>query len=152
LRAGRISLVPHSAVMITRRRCHNCSHNGTDVHRWPLRHEICVKYLLCESGLTSLSESIFHCYAPWVMPWIWLISVVVGLDQEPCYVIQLVCSMDAIAIPLNNSPLVALRAANHEIYWRANSSCFESLEGILIVGLLGEGPSQKPNVWHSIVH
>jgi hypothetical protein len=108
--------------------------------------------LLCESGLTSLSESILHCSAPWVMPWIRLVSVVVGLDQEPCYVIQLVCSMDAVTVSLNNSSLVALCAAYHEVYWRANSSFFKSLEGILIVGLLGESPSQKPNVWHSIVH
>jgi len=138
--------------MITRSRCHNSSHNGTDVHRWPLRHEIWVKLLLCECGWASLSGSIFHCSTSWIMPWIRLVSIVVGLDQEPCYIIQLIWSMDAVAISLNNSPLVALRTANHEVYWCTNSGWFKSLEGILIVGLLGEDPSQKPNVWHSVVH
>ena len=78
------------------------------------------------------------------MFWIWHISVVVGLDEVPCRVSELVRGVNFIAVPLDDYPLVALDARYNEVDRPCNFGFFESIHCTCVVALLVDNISEEP--------
>jgi len=82
-----------------------------------------------------LSNTILHCNSSWVVDGVWLVPIIVGLNQKPCLISECIKAMNAIRVSFDNCTFICLGAANNIVDWTTNASGFQSLECILIASL-----------------
>lgn len=85
---------------------HNSSHNGSNVEGRPDGHEFLDQVLFLEVGIASLVHSFLHWDSTGVVEGIWVVSVVVCLDDEPVCLAELVESVDGEGVSFDHAAFV----------------------------------------------
>ena len=106
----RIDAVPGSDVVIPRGRHQDGSHNGADVEVGPCEH-------LLHNGVNGelvavLSHSLLHGDSSLVVDWLSVVSVVVGLHEEPGVLIEGVVGVGAFGVSLDDHAFVGSNSSN----------------------------------------
>lgn len=133
-----IGPIPNSGVPISVGRHHNGSHDGGDVEGGPLRHEGIEKHLLAHALVASLLHFVLHRDASWVMHWVGLVTIVVGLNQKPSGISELVGCVNRVSIPFNHRPFVGSHARHDEVNGTSNSFSFQSFYCRGIIGFFSQ--------------
>jgi len=92
---------------------HHCGHNCRDVEVGPSEHLVqhCVN---CEI-VSMISHSFFHWDSSLIINRLDVISIIVGLNEEPCIIIELIVGMCSFWISLNYHSLVRSNATNNVV-------------------------------------
>lgn len=72
--------IPDSSVMVPCRRNHDSCHNGSDIESRPDRHKFGEQFLFLEVDVSPLSQSFLNWHSSGVVKWVWIVSVIVGLN------------------------------------------------------------------------
>ena len=86
--------IPDSSIMISVGGDHNGSHDSSNVEGGPLEHEMVEKSLLIKVEVSSFFHFLFNWDSSWVVKRVGLISIVVGLNQKPIFITQLVIGVN----------------------------------------------------------
>jgi len=88
-----------------------------------------------EACLSVLSNAILHCNSSWIVDGVWLIPIIVGLNQKPCLITECIKAVNAVGVSLDNSTFICLGTTDNIVYWTTNASGLQSLQCILIANL-----------------
>ncbi len=102
-------------------------------------------------NISSFSEFFLDGDSSWVVKRIRVVSVIVGLNQEPLSFTELIECMDTFGVSFDDGSFISLNSWNNVINWASNFLILESLKGSIKGWLLSQSSSQQPNCWHSVI-
>ena len=129
---------------------HDCGHDGGNVEGGPVQHNLLEQFL----GLDVLAyagDPLLGRCSSGVVDGLRLVSVIVGLHEEPPLVGQLIGGMDALVLSLDDDPLVAADSRNDVVHWPSDFRLLETFDGSSVVLLFLENFPQQPDSWDGIV-
>ena len=106
---GGILSVPNGGIVVCCGRDDDGAHDGGDVEGGPLEHEILEHHLLAEALISPLLKLVLHGDAAGIVDGLWLVSVVVGLDQKPSLVTEFIKGVHSLYFSLNHCSLADTR-------------------------------------------
>jgi hypothetical protein len=121
---------------------HNSSHDGRNVEVRPFKH-LSHHGIDCEI-LTSVMDPLLHWNSPLVVNGFRLVTIIVGLDQEPSLIRQLIESMSSHWVTFDDHPLISLQPCNDEIDRRRDIFSSQSFVRCRISTFLLKDLSQQP--------
>lgn len=98
-----------------------------------------------------LPQPVLHSDPSRVMEWIFVFSIVVGLDQKPGGFIQSVHRVDSGWVSLDHSSLVGFNTADNEVDWSVYFLGLELFESVLVSYFVFKNFSNKPDIRNSII-
>jgi len=121
------------------------AHDGGDVEGGPLEHELVEHHLLAEALISPLLQLVLHGDAAGIVDGLWLVSVVVGLNQKPSGIGEGVGRVNLIGIAFDDCTLVSGHTRNDVVDWSSDDLGFETLDGIGEVCLVFKHSPHQPH-------
>lgn len=144
--------IPNSCIMISWSWHHYCRHDRRDVESWPLEHKFIQERLLFEVLVSPLSHFFLNWNSSRIMKWIWVISVIVRLNNEPIIITELIECMNSSCISLHNTSFIWSNTWDNIVNRTTNSLSFNSSQSWSIISLLLKRLSQQPASGHTTIN
>jgi len=128
-----VDSVPVGDVMVLNGVDHDNRVNGEQVESG-VEHQYLIVELLRGNSVSNRLQSSLSWGSPLILIWVWLISIIVGLDQEPLLLIQLIKGMNTAWLSLNDSSFVSSLSRHNVVHRTGDLGGFEVIKGQLVVG------------------
>jgi hypothetical protein len=121
----RVVAIPHGCVGVSSSWDQNVSEDSGDVEGRPLEHSF-QQLGLIEVFVSPFFNFFLHRDSSGIMDGVRLVSIVVGLDQEPVVLTELVVSICGVGLSFDNHTFIVLQARNDEVNGARNFSLSEA--------------------------
>ena len=101
--------------------------------------------MLVQSLVSSFLQLCLDWSAASVINGLGLVSVVVGLDQEPSLSAELIESVSLVGVSFDDSSLIGANTSNNVVHWSTDNLSLESVDSCGEVGLVLKNSSNEPD-------